>query len=387
MFRLVFVCLVLGNFLFASSMIEQNWEKGETLLTFFEKNSIPLSLYYDLDREDQELASEIVADVKFLMLKSDEGVLEQVLIPIGDELQIHITNTADKYEFTTIPIAYEQSDEVLSVQTALSPYQDIINATNNYLLAHEFIQAFQNSINFKALQKGDKVVVFYTKRTRLGKQYASPLIQAAMVELRGRPHFVFRYNDDRFYDVNAKEIEGFFLARPVNFTRISSSFTYKRWHPVLKKYRAHLGVDYAAPKGTPIKAAGDGKIAFAGTKNGYGKTVTINHQDSYKTLYAHMNGFAQGIRSGKWVKKGQVIGYVGSTGLSTGPHLHLGLYRGDRAINPASVVKVTKNALKGKEKEEFLRFSEGYKQKIQTALLEQNTPQKEKSFDYMVALE
>lgn len=384
---LVTLYILVGS-LCASSMFEQTWEKGETLLTFCEKNALPLAVYYDLDREEQELASEIVAGVKFQILKSDEGKIEQVLIPIGEEIQLHIINTSEGgYKLTTTPIYYQEHDDILTLETTLSPYQDIVSSTNNYLLAHEFIQAFKNSVNFRTLRQGDKIVVFYKKKTRLGRQFGSPKIEASMVELRGRKNYVFRYNDDRFYDENGKEVEGFFLARPVNFTRISSSFTYKRWHPILKRYRAHLGVDYAAPIGTPIRAAGDGKVTFVGTKGGYGKTVILNHQDAYKTLYAHLNGYRKGVRSGKWVKKGDVIGYVGNTGMSTGPHLHFGLYKNSRAINPASVVKVTKSKLNGKDKEEFIRYSNNYKQKIETALADLRLPKKESSFEYIVSLE
>lgn len=387
MFKFLIVLFLMVASLLGSTMSENNWQRGETLLTFLESNALPLSIYYNLDREEQELASEIVAGVKYQVLKSDEGKIEQVLIPIGEELQLHIIDEGEGYKLTTTPIAYQEIDDTLTVETTLSPYQDIISTTNNSLLAHEFIQAFKNSVNFKLLRKGDRVVVFYKKRIRLGKQFGSPMIEASMVELRGRKNYVFRYNDGRYYDESGKEVEGFFLARPVNFTRISSSFTYKRWHPVLHKYRAHLGIDYAAPKGTPIRAAGNGKVSHVGTKGGYGKTIIINHQDGYKTLYAHMNGYRGGIRSGKWVKKGDVIGYVGNTGISTGPHLHFGLYKSNKAINPASVVKVTKSKLKGKQKEEFIAHTNAFKQKMDTALADLKLPKKESSFEYIVSLD
>jgi murein DD-endopeptidase MepM/ murein hydrolase activator NlpD len=113
-----------------------------------------------------------------------------------------------------------------------------------------------------------------------------------------------------------------FLRSPVEFSRISSRFSNKRWHPVLSKWRSHKGVDYAARRGTPIRASGDGKIIHAGTKGGYGRAVIIQHGGRYTTLYGHLNGYARGSRTGKRVKQGQIIGYVGSSGLATGPHLH-----------------------------------------------------------------
>ncbi|DAB33910.1 MAG TPA: endopeptidase [Sulfurospirillum sp. UBA12182] len=374
------------NSVFASTMSEYKWEQGETLLTFLEKHTLPLSIYYNLDTEEQELATEIMSGVKYQVLKSDDGKIEQVLIPIGEELQLHIFDTKDGYKLTTTPIAFQEEDEVATIEITQSPYQDIINSTNNYLLAHEFIQAFKNSVNFKMLRSGDRLAIFYKKRTRLGHQFGAPKIEASMVEVRGRKNYVFRYNKDRFYDENGKEVEGFFLSRPVNFTRISSPFSYKRYHPVLKRYRAHLGIDYAAPPGTPIKAAGNGKVIFVGTKGGYGKTVIVRHQDGYKTLYAHMRGYKKGVYSGKYVKKGDVVGYVGSTGISTGPHLHFGLYKNDRAINPASVVKITKSVLSGDKKKEFLAYTNQFKEKIDTALADLTLPPKNKSFEYIVSL-
>lgn len=381
----VWLCSI--SLLLAATMSEEKWEKGESFLTFLENHSLPLKIYYDLDREEQELAAEIISGVKYQILKSDAGVIEQVLIPIGDELQLHIIQTKDGYKLTTTPIAYQEKEEVATIEITQSPYQDIIDATNDYLLAHEFIQAFKNSVNFKMLRTGDRVVVFYTQRTRLGKQFGSPTIDAAMVEVRGRKNYVFRYNEDRYYDVNGKEVEGFFLAKPVNYTRISSRFTYKRWHPILHRYRAHLGIDYAAPIGTAIRAAGNGRVIFRGRKGGYGNTVIIRHENGYKTLYAHMRSFRHGIKSGQLVQKGQVIGYVGTTGISTGPHLHFGLYQNNRAINPANVVKVTKSRLAGKQRKEFLTLTEKFKSRINTALADAKLPTKNKKFEYMVSLE
>ena len=198
---------------------------------------------------------------------------------------------------------------------------------------------------------------------------------------------MFSYNKGRFYDAKGKEVEGFFLAKPVNYHRISDRFTYKRWHPILKRYRAHLGIDYAARRGTPIRAAGNGKIIQLGRKGGYGKTITIKHDNGYKTLYAHMKGYRKGMKRGKWVKKGQTIGYVGSTGMSTGPHLHFGLYKNNRAINPNSVVKVTKSKLSGKKRTEFFTYIKKYKDDIEIALNDYENPTKEKSFDYIVSLD
>lgn len=128
-----------------------------------------------------------------------------------------------------------------------------------------------------------------------------------------------------------------FLRSPVKFSRISSKFSLKRWHPVLSKWRSHKGVDYAASRGTPVRAAGDGKVSFVGTKGGYGKVIFLQHGGKYRTVYGHLSRFASGVRNGKRIKQGQVIGYVGSTGLASGPHLHYEFRVNGAHRNPLTV--------------------------------------------------
>lgn len=129
-----------------------------------------------------------------------------------------------------------------------------------------------------------------------------------------------------------------FLSAPLKYARISDNYSAHRWHPILHLRRPHYGIDYAAPEGTPIRAIGNGQISFAGQDGGYGKAVIIQHSNQYQSLYAHMSHIRYSIKPGQWVTQGQIIGYVGSTGLSTGPHLHFGLYRYGHAVNPEIVL-------------------------------------------------
>jgi len=370
----------------AAYLEELKWPKGETFLTFLEKNSLPQSIYYSLEREDQELAAEIVAGVRYQVLRSQDHVLEQVLIPIGEELQMHLKKNGDAFVMEIIPIVYQAENLVLSLDIQHSPHSDIIKQTNNYALANEFSSSFRGGVNVRSLQKGDKLVVFYNQKRRLGKQYGTVTIDVSMIETAKKEHYVFYYQES-YYDAQGKELENFLLANPVNYTRISSRFTTKRLHPILKTYRAHLGVDYAANVGTPVRSAGNGKVVFVGNKGGYGKTIEVSHDSSYKTLYGHLNGFARGLSRGKSVKQGQLIGYVGNTGLSSGPHLHFGLYRNNTAINPSSVVKIAKNALGGQALKEFLTYSEGLKRKAYNALTQTNAPVVEENFEYVHSLD
>ena len=378
--RVFIVVLMLLSYINGAYLEELKWKSGETFLDFLANNSLPKSIYYNLDSSNKELTAEIIAGTKFQILRDDKKNIEQVLIPIGEELQLHIKKLDGKYTLVTTPIIYEENEEKLSIPITTSPYQDILNATKNYLLAYQFAQSYKKSVNFRRIRKGDRLVIIYKQKTRLGRQFGSPQIEASMVEVHGKKHYVFLFNKDRYYDEKGREVEGFFLALPVRYTRISDRFTYRRWHPILHIWRAHLGIDYAAPIGTPVKAARAGRVIFAGRKGGYGKVIIIKHEGIYKTLYAHLRNFRRGIRRGKHVKRGQVIGYVGVTGLSTGPHLHFGLYRGSKAINPENSVQVTKTILRGKKRKEFLAISRKYKKEIEVAMKSEIEPKKEKEF-------
>ena len=177
------------------------------------------------------------------------------------------------------------------------------------------------------IRKGDSFHVMYEELYRNGEKIADGNILAAEFVNNGKAYRAVRYinpqtNRAEYYSEDGKSMRKAFLRSPVHFSRISSKFSTGRKHPVLNKIRAHRGVDYAAKRGTPIRAAGDGKIVYRGKKGGYGKTVIIQHGSRYSTLYAHMNHYKRGQRVGKKVKQGEVIGFVGSSGLATGPHLH-----------------------------------------------------------------
>jgi murein DD-endopeptidase MepM/ murein hydrolase activator NlpD len=184
-------------------------------------------------------------------------------------------------------------------------------------------------------------------------------IAFAALTLSGQRQALYRFTRDNgeegFFDPSGKSARKALLRTPVDGARLSSGFG-RRKHPILGYTRMHKGVDFAAPKGTPIYAAGSGTVDVAGRNGGYGKYVRIRHNGSYSTAYAHMNGFAKGIRRGTRVKQGQVIGYIGSTGSSTGPHLHYEVIRDGRQMNPMKVKMPAGPKLAGKERERFLAY-------------------------------
>jgi murein DD-endopeptidase MepM/ murein hydrolase activator NlpD len=148
-----------------------------------------------------------------------------------------------------------------------------------------------------------------------------------------------------------------FLRSPVKFSRISSRFTKARYHPVLKRWRSHKGVDYAASRGTPIRATADGKISHLGRKGGYGKAIVINNGSTYSTLYGHLSSYTRGLKRGSRVKQGQIIGKVGSTGLATGPHLHYEFRINGKHVNPLTFRQPKSAPIPDSQKTDFLNAS------------------------------
>ncbi|MDQ7045060.1 MAG: peptidoglycan DD-metalloendopeptidase family protein [Sulfurimonas sp.] len=368
-FFLIFLTL---TSLYANKIQDFKWANGVTYSEFLEQHTLPRKPLLDnLDVDDRRLVEEIRAGVNCnLLVDNDEKIL-QVLIPLNDELQIHIYKTDTSYKFEAIPIVSETRTESFTLKIQSNPSIDIKRETGSYSLVAIFSNAFGSSLDFTALRKGDDLVMIYEQKYRLGKAFSMPTLLAAMVETNNKPHYIYLNEDGRYYDEKGTQIESFLLARPVKNARISSRFTKRRFHPVLKRWKAHLGMDYAARRGTPVVAAGNGTVVYAARMGSYGNLIKIRHKDHYETRYAHLKSFRRGIRKGKRVKKGQTIGYVGTTGRSTGPHLHFELRKKGRAINPAKRVQLTTKRLKSKEKAAFIELSTNYNKKITLNLDEQ----------------
>lgn len=191
----------------------------------------------------------------------------------------------------------------------------------------ELTRIFAWDIDFaSSLKTGDQFTVIYKSAQGFGNGKNQGNVIAAEFITGGKVLTAVRYKDRNgivsYYSPEGKSLHKAFLSAPVDFARVSSHFSSHRKHPVLNRIRAHKGVDYAARTGTPVKSAGDGVVSFLGRKGGYGQVLMVKHGDHYETLYAHLSGFKKGLRNGASVRQGDVIGYVGQTGLATGPHLH-----------------------------------------------------------------
>ena len=220
--------------------------------------------------------------------------------------------------------------------------------------AIQIAEIFASDIDFhRDLRKEDRFKVVYESHYSNGEPTGTGRVLAAEFVNKGKTYqaVYFEANDKErgYYTPDGKNLRRAFLRSPLKFSRISSGFTRSRYHPVLKKWRAHKGVDYAAPRGTPVRATANGTVATKTRQRGYGKLIILKHRGRYSTAYAHLSSFAKGLRKGKRINQGDIIGYVGSTGLATGPHLHYefrinGVQRDpQRVVMPAAIPLSTKN--------------------------------------------
>ncbi|MDU9035394.1 peptidoglycan DD-metalloendopeptidase family protein [Pseudomonas corrugata] len=303
--------------------------KGDTLSTLFEKVGLPAASVHEVlasDKQAREFA-QLRHGQKLEFELSPEGQLTSLRTRLSDLETITLTKDDKGYVFNrTIAKPIVRSAYAHGViNSSLS--QSAARAGLSHSLTMDMANVFGYDIDFaQDIRQGDEFDVIYEQKMVNGKSVGNGPILSARFTNRGKTYTAVRYinkqGNSSYYTADGNSMRKAFIRTPVDFARISSKFSAGRKHPILNKIRAHKGVDYAAPRGTPIKAAGDGKVLLAGRRGGYGNTVIIQHGNTYRTLYGHMQGFAKGVKTGSTVKQGQVIGYIGTTGLSTGPHLH-----------------------------------------------------------------
>ncbi len=257
------------------------------------------------------------------------GELQSLSRQISDTSMLSVTKAADgfKAELITTPLAIRTTAVRGKVESSLfaSASKAGLSADLIMRMANDI---FGWDIDFALdIRSGDEFTVMYEKQYRNNEFVSNGRILAAEFINAGRVYRAIRFDSadgeiGNYFTPEGRSMHKQFLRAPVDFTRISSGFSFARLHPILNKMRAHKGVDYAAPTGTPIKAAGDGKVSFQGTQGGYGNVVILDHGSGITTLYGHMSRFVKNTGNGRRVRQGDIIGYVGSTGAATGPHLH-----------------------------------------------------------------
>ncbi|MDK2842247.1 MAG: hypothetical protein PWQ17_1752 [Anaerophaga sp.] len=263
-------------------------------------------------------------------------------------------------------VTYKRKTTVGVIETSL--WNTISDNALNPNLALDLSDIFAWTVDFFGLEKSDHFTVIYDEQYVDSISIGIGPIHAAYFHHRGNPFYAFRYEQDSvmsFFDEKGESLRKAFLKAPLKFSRISSRFSHSRLHPVLKIRRPHHGVDYAAAAGTPVYALGDGRITHKGwdTKGG-GNYIKIRHNSVYTTVYMHLSGFAKGVRKNMMVTQGQLIGYVGSTGLATGPHLDFRVYKNGKAIDPLTIEAPPVDPVKEEQLPEYLEYIKPWKQKL-----------------------
>jgi murein DD-endopeptidase MepM/ murein hydrolase activator NlpD len=290
------------------------------------------------------------------ILTDDQGVLQALRYEIDPETYLLV----ERKQGELVAKEYKHNLEARVAHAEGTIDTSLFAAANESGIPEKLIMElagiFGWDIDFALdIRKDDSFKLLYEEIYRNGEKIKNGDILAAEFVNDGEVFRAVRYTNPEtkraeYYTPEGKSMRKEFLRTPVNFTRISSRFTTKRYHPILQRFRSHKGVDYAAKRGTPIRAAGDGKVIFKGKKGGYGRTLIVQHGSKYTTLYAHLNSYNKNMRVGKRIKQGQTIAYVGSSGLATGPHLHYefrvnGVHRNPQTVKLPSSRPVPKKHL------------------------------------------
>ncbi|MEL7058538.1 MAG: peptidoglycan DD-metalloendopeptidase family protein [Acidobacteriota bacterium] len=251
---------------------------------------------------------------------------------------------------------------------------DLRRAGGPSALAFAMAEVLRYDLDFnRDLRKGDRFSVVYDEITLDGRPDGIGEIHALRYVNRGQVHEAYRFEIDGvagYYDADGSPLRKMFLRSPLPFTRVSSRFNLRRFHPVLKRYRPHYGVDFAAPTGTPIRVTANGTVTFVGRSGGAGNLVKVRHANGFQTKYLHLSRFARGMRAGRSVRQGEVIGYVGSTGLSTGPHLDYRVMRSGKYLDPLKLENRPAEPIPAQYRAAFERHRDGVRDLLETSLPE-----------------
>jgi murein DD-endopeptidase MepM/ murein hydrolase activator NlpD len=289
---------------------------------------------------------------------------------IDDHRLLIVDRQNDGWSAKIDPIEYEIRERMVEGLIQDSLYLSLVDACQSTVLAVDLADIFAWDIDFSLdLRKGDAYSILYQERWR-GDRYVGPgRILAAQVINQGETYSAVYYEDGTgdgdYYDPDGRSLQKQFLKSPLRFKYISSYFSKSRLHPILKIRRPHLGVDYAAPYGTPVRASADGRVIYKGRNGGMGNMIKIRHNGIYATAYGHLSRYARKLKVGKSIKQGEIIGYVGSTGLSTGPHLHYAFYKNGKLINPMREQNPRVKSIPPSELPQFKALAERVLERVQ----------------------
>lgn len=340
------------------SVEENRVRSGDFFSTILMRNGISAQDAYNLSD-----ASDSIFDVASIRIgntyrvwKNGSGAAEYLAYDI-DRMKSVVFRCREPYSvwFVEKPVLTETKYADVTIRSSL--WNDMIAAGAPPLLILSLSDIYAWTVDFFGLQEGDRFRVVYDEKTCEGSVVAVDTVRYALFTSRGQdyPAVMFDQHDggNIYWNEKGESMRKAFLKAPLHYSRISSGFSYARRHPVTRRVQPHTGVDYAAPKGTPVVTIGDGVVTSAKYEGAGGNVVRIRHNSVYSTAYLHLSRYGSGIRAGKRVKQGDVIGYVGSTGRSTGPHLDFRVWKNGSPINPLKMQSPPAEPLKQENMEAF----------------------------------
>ncbi|NLY40193.1 MAG: peptidoglycan DD-metalloendopeptidase family protein [Desulfovibrionales bacterium] len=346
-------------------------KSGDSPSTLLEGH-LRLAEIYSLCDESKKTysLSKLKAGQPWTMIYSDNALVG-LEYEIDDTERLVVSMTEDGYEFRREAIPYDIETETVSGVIENSLFRAVQVAGESDELALRLANVFAYDVDFvRDLRTGDNFKVVIEKRSREGKLIGYGHMLAASFTNNGQTYYAYRFTDKQgntaYYNHEGRPLRKAFLKAPLSFTRISSGYSMSRLHPILKYRRPHQGIDYAAPTGTPIYTVADGVIAEAAFNNSQGRFVRVIHSNGYETIYNHMSKFAANSKKGAKVKQGQTIGYVGSTGYATGPHLDFRMKKNGALINPLSLKTLPAEPIAAKEMPAFKAFVASFKPRLES---------------------
>lgn len=343
----------------ASDWVTVRVASGQTLSKIFEELDLPVQDWVQLTKvggEGSRLRTLRSGDTLHIR-KGPEG-LQELTYAIDEARTLQVSRTDTGFEAITLAAEIERRPTYSMGLVSSSLYESGLAAGLPAGLIVEMADIFGYDVDFASdIRQGDRFTVIYEDLYKGGQRLRAGNILAAEFVNQGRVMRAVRYVDPQgnaaYYAPEGQSLRKAFIRTPLDIFRISSRFSTGRYHPILNRIRAHKGTDYAAPSGTPIKATGDGRVSFMGWKGGYGRVMILKHGGSYETVYGHMSSFRNGLGNGSRVQQGQVIGYVGMSGLATGPHLHYEFHVNGVQRDPQKVILPRASALPRQNLENF----------------------------------
>ncbi|MBZ0156679.1 MAG: M23 family metallopeptidase [Alphaproteobacteria bacterium] len=317
-------------------------KSGETLFAIFKKHKLDIEDFFKI----REVSASVhrVRDLhpgRSYEIQLEDSRIRSFVYWIDDEAMLCITRSGENFCAEKRTVDYEKRILFRSGEIQNNLISSLGETREEMMLAFQLSDIFSWDIDFTTdLRKGDSFKVVVEGLYLGGELRKYGAVLGVEFVNNGTAYRAYRFGQGDgagYYDETGVPLKKAFLKAPLSFRRISSGFSLQRFHPVLKIERPHHGIDYAAPAGTPVSATGEGTVVFSGRKGGYGKLVILRHRNGYETYYGHLSGVAEGVRKGAVLQQGQTLGYVGSTGIATGPHLHYEMRVQGRPVDPFTV--------------------------------------------------